>query len=225
MPKILYKLASRERKNRLFATIDNILAMVRHYDFEILCSFDNNDDTYNNPEFLTQLNRYPKVIYRFGDNTSKVMAINANIDAVPNFDILVTESDDQLWTHEGFDLEIIKAFETYFPDFDGLVHFPDQIAGERLVTKSIVGKKYYERFGHTYFPDYESVCCDNDQMEIAIILKRYVFINKVMFNHNHVVWKLSEWDDLYRRNESPMHYVKDGELLKERRKNNFGLNP
>jgi hypothetical protein len=121
-------------------------------------------------------------------------------------------------------LEIIKAFNEHFPDGDGLIHFPDQIALERLVTVPIMGRKYYDRFGYLYYPGYKSVCPDNEQMEVAMLLKRYVYINKVMYHHNHPVWKLAEWDDLYRRNEAPIHYAEDGQLLKDRRKINFGLN-
>ena len=60
---------------------------------------------------------------------------------------------------------------------------------EKLIIQSnyqVIGKPYYERFGYIYHPDYKCVYCDNEFMEMSRILKKSIYIDKLIIKHDHV---------------------------------------
>lgn len=224
MPKILYKLASRERKDKLFATIDNLLSMVKHDDFVILCSFDNDDVTYNNQEFLDRLSKYSKVIYRFGNNKSKIQAINADMDVVDDWQILVVVADDQRFTKIGFDLDIIETFQKYSPDFDLAIHYPEKWSKFELIVMTIMGYKLYDYFGYIFHPNYLSQYCDDEYTRVVRALNKYHFRPITIFEHDHPAYRPElPKDELYMRNMNLNWQATDNQTYIQRRDNNFGL--
>ena len=155
--KILYKFASRERPEKFFAALDNIILMSKHDDYLILCSLDTDDLSMNNELVKGRINSYrDKVMVCWGISANKVHAINRNIEMVDSFDIICNHSDDMVFIKEGFDLDILEAFK----DYDGFVHFPDQVAKSRLATYSMMSYNYFKLFNYIYNPAYVSVYCD-----------------------------------------------------------------
>ncbi len=212
--KILYKLASRWRKNKFFATLDNIIAMAKHDDYIILCSLDIDDETMNDPETRGRIEAYgEKVKAYWGFSGSKIVAINREICFIDDWQILINVSDDQVFTKEGFDLDIIE----HFKNFSGLLHFID-IHKPDICTMAIMDRSYYEVDGHVYHPSFLSVYSDVFQQQLAKRRKRYKFVSSPIYVHNHFRWGLSEKDAGYEITESPEMYTHDRKVRDELRK-------
>ena len=213
--RILYKFPSRERPDKFFACLDNITSLARHNDYLILCSFDLDDETMCNSEVRDKIAQYPKVITYWGTSKNKIDAVNRDLCFAPPFDILCVHSDDMWFIKEGFDLDIIEAFR----DFKGLVHFPDQQAGAKLITYPIMHREYYEIDGYIYRPCFDSVYADNYQQHIAKKRDKYKFINEKILEHRHSIWGFGKPDNLLKKTEDPKVYKKDREtfqrILKE----------
>ena len=196
--KILYKFATRSRPEKAAAVIQNILMNAEHAEFSILMAIDSDDSTM--VDFVL-----PKgVEAAYGTSKSKIEAINRDIP-IDGWDILINVSDDQLFTVKGFDLDILIAMGN---NTDQFLHFPDGFVNERLCTMTIIGKKYYDRFGYVYHPDYSSLWCDNEAQEEAIRLGCYKYVDKHIFIHNHPAWiggkvdaQLEHTQKFYRQDE------------------------
>lgn len=200
---ILYNLASRSRPGQLLATIDNIQAMVVSPNYRILVKVD--DDDYSN-DLKAISARGVDVAH--GLSSSKIDAINRNIPA-DGWDILVNCSDDMRFTKYGFDIDILANM-----DPDRFLHFPDNYAGSKLCTMSIMDRVYYQRDGYIYHPAYYSLWCDNEAQEVAKQRGRYKFIDIPFIQHNHCTNGGASKDALYRRNDT---YQQD-QLIYEQRK-------
>lgn len=222
--KILYKFATRSRPAKLFAALDNMQSMMRHDDYEIAVTLDVDDETMRSIEIQQRLLSYKNVSVMYGVSTDKVCAINRDIGFFNHWDILINMSDDMEFIQPGFDLTIIKDYQS-FAVGDVLMHYPDQAAGAALITMAIMDRKYYDRFGYIYNPEYKSLFCDNEQQEVAKLLGRYVFIKRRLFNHNHPIHPghagSGQVDALMRHTES---FWKEDEVTFNRRKAiNFGI--
>lgn len=196
--KILYKFATRSRPEKAAAVIQNILMNAEHAEFSVLMAIDSDDSTM--ADFVLQNG----VEAAYGTSKSKIEAINRDIPA-DGWDILINVSDDQLFTVKGFDLDILIAMGN---NTDQFLHFPDGFVNERLCTMTIIGKKYYDRFGYVYHSDYASLWCDNEAQEEAIRLGCYKYVDKHIFIHNHPAWiggkvdaQLEHTQKFYRQDE------------------------
>jgi hypothetical protein len=223
-PKILVKFATRSRPEKFINCLENYISLSTHDNYEILVSADWDDLTMNNPGIITLVSSYEKVRLVFGASKNKVDAINRDVSIMDNFDILINTSDDMCFVKKGFDSIIVQRMQENFPDFDGVLHFDDgNHYGSKLMTMSIMGKPYYDRFGYIYFPGYDSVYCDNEAKDVALKLGKYKYFPEVLFNHNHPVWGKAQWDEQYRLTEKPSNYQKDGLTYNIRKKNKFYL--
>lgn len=222
MPKILYNFCSRSRPTKLINCIENILSLLQHNDFVILITLDVDDQTCANKEFNEKLKSYgDKVKPVYGFSKGKVDAINKNVWMVPDFSILVNVSDDVVFTAKGFDQIILDDFKEQFPNGCGLLHYPDGFVGERQVTMSIMDKSYYDLTGYIYHPDYISLFCDTEAMQVAKMLGKHRYVNKDIFRHNHPAWNAAPMDDQYKHTES--FYNTDRDTFFRRQQINFGL--
>jgi hypothetical protein len=223
--KILFKLPSRTRPNRVFEVLDatvNNLGDRENYQF--LLTLDEDDLTMNNDTIKKHLDSYKNMNYIFGNSTSKIHAVNRDLDEFnKDWDILVLLSDDMVPVYLGFDDVIRDKFNQYFPDYDGVTWFNDGFQKNRINTLCILGKKYYERFGYIYNPEYKSLYCDNEFTEVANRLKKQVYFENVIIEHRHfsIGNNSGRYDQLYMRNDSLM---KNDELVFWNRRNkNFDL--
>ena len=215
--KFLYKFASRSRPNKFIACVENIYINSRNKDFTILASLDADDTTMNNESMIDKMKLYDKLYPVFGVSKNKVDAINRDMDKASAFDILINMSDDMMFIQEGYDVIIEEEMKKHFPDGDCLLHFPDQNQGENCLTMSIMDKKYYDRFGYIYHPDYESLECDVEAQEVGKRLGRYKFINLRIFNHYHPSFGQVPYDEQYQKTEG----LVDGHAIRHRDKDTY----
>lgn len=222
-PKFLFKYASRSRPNNFFRGLDNIIENIQTDAYQIICSLDIDDVTMISKEVKDRINSYEKVKAYWGFSKNKVYAINRDLEFAGDFQILINFSDDQIFTTVAFDTIIAEAMEKHFPDTDGFLHFHDN-KQNRLATMSIIGKKWFDRFGFIYHNSYKSEWADNDAQEIAKILGKYKYMGdglRIMDHINPYVGHKEAMDDLYKRNSEFVKY--DRENFFKRQDENFGL--
>jgi hypothetical protein len=203
---VLINFASRSRPLKFIKCLDNIISLAKSENYIILCTLDTDDETMCNEEMIEKIKSYgEKVMPVYGQSKNKIDAINKNIYRIAEWDILINTSDDMVFLKDGFDLEIINDFGD---DLDQFIHYPDGTQ-RRTSTLNIVGRTYYDRQNYIYHPDFCSVFCDNFETSKAKYLGKYKFIQKDLFVHEHPVWKKTEWDEQYKKNESKEVYTKD----------------
>lgn len=201
MSKILIKFPTRDRPNIFFNVLNTYIKYLSNkHNVEFLVTCDSDDYSMNNSTIIEKLNSYPNLKYYFGENKNKVEAINANMDKISYFDILLLASDDMIPQIQGYDNIIYENFQKFFPDFDGVLWFNDGLVGRALNTLSIMGKKYYDRFDYIYNPIYKSYYCDGEFTIIANALKKQIYIDTVIIKHFHVSHGLAVKDNLFNKN-------------------------
>lgn len=212
--RITYNFASRERPDKFFACLDNITSLAKHDDYEIIATLDVDDLSMCNSAVRDRIATYHNVKAYYGISKNKIDAINKNISFATG-QIICNHSDDMVFIKEGFDLDILEAFD----DFKGLVHFPDQRVGAKLITYAMMHKEYMDIDGWIYNPHFDSVYADNYQQELSKRRKKYKFVSKRILEHRHNLWGYGKRDALLQKTENPLVYKKDREtyhrLLKE----------
>lgn len=210
--KLLFKYTSRSRPELFERGLKSIIDNCTSDQYKILVTVDENDATmfkYWNDQRITTI---------IGESKSKVDAINRDVNEfLYDWDILINMSDDMIFTQKGFDNVIRESFD----NADQCIHFPDGSTGDRLISMSILGRDYYNRFNYIYNPEYVSLYCDNETMDVAKILGKYKFVNEDIFKHLHPAHGNAFNDDQYRYTES-FHPIDQKTYLK-RKANNFGL--
>ncbi len=221
-PTICFKLASRSRPEKCFDTIHNINALIGHKNYFILVSLDKGDPTMDKEDVRGWFHEHPECIPIWGEHKSKISAINRDMETVTEWDILIDTSDDMKFIVDRFGDRIIEDMRRYHPDTDGILHYPDgNEPGTRVMTMSIMGRKYYDRFGYIYHPDYTSLWCDCEATDVAKILGKYVYIDHQIFDHQHPAHGKAALDDQYRYTES--FFYSDNAVYERRKLMNFGL--
>ena len=220
--KIAIKFPSRSRPNKFFNRLDEIERHIGPVDYRVIATLDEDDASMNNASIIERMQSYKNLEWVFGPSSTKIGACNRDVEKLEGSDIVLLQSDDMVWRRE-FGPTIVEAFKQFYPDTDGVVHIPDQVAKEKLITYNIMGKKYLDRFGYLYYPGYVSVYSDNEFTQVAKNLGRYTYLSGTedMLIHAHPVWKLSSWDELYRKTENKEVHKKDKELFEGRSKNGF----
>lgn len=224
--RILYNYATKSRRSNFLRGVQSIIDNSASDNFHILVSVE--QEIYDQSMYpLPQLNCSHEYFINPYRPTSKVDAINRSIKEYKgNWDIVVNMSDDMIFTKKGFDNLIreqfvIQALGRGIDYFDQCVHFPDGTTGDKLMTMSVMGKSYYDRFKYIYHPSYKSLYCDNEAMEVAKEINRYKFVNENIFVHLHPANGNAPNDDQYRFTES-FHPI-DRQNYEQRRAKNFYL--
>lgn len=206
--RILFKFATRSRPELFERGIRSIIDNCISDDYIILVSYDNDDHTMVN----VRESHYKNTVLSAGTSLNKVHAINRDISAMPDWDILVNMSDDMLFTKKGFDEVIRNNFAldlsmemgmTYAARYnlDQCLHFPDGNRND-LITMSIMGVDYYNRFSYIYHPDYKSLYCDNEQTDVAMLLGKYKYVDENIVEHLHPAYGKAAMDTQYVHTES-----------------------
>ncbi len=159
-----------------------------------------------------------RLIVKWGTSKSKIHAINRDLDNLPAWDILICMSDDMRFRTWGYD-EIIRK---HMPvNLDGFLHCHDDYAKDRVCTVSIIGRKYYERDGYIYHPEYYSMWCDDEATEVAKQRGCYIHVPGVAIEHLHYTNNAkAAKDELYWRNDT---YNADKLIYQQRKARNFDL--
>jgi len=183
--KILVKYPSRGRVDRFFEALDACVNNIQDKsNYFISLTLDTDDLVMNNEDVVKRIYEYENVEIAWGKSTSKVNAINRTMPDI-EWDILVNLSDDQFFNIYGWDNIVRVEMETHFPDLDGYLHFKEKDSREALCVQTICGREYYKRFNYIYHPAYKSLFCDNHQMIIAQMLKKYVYIPYELIVHKN----------------------------------------
>lgn len=220
--KILVKWPTRSRPERFAKALRIYQELRSTEDVDFLITIDGDDRTMNNSRVLESLRQWGNLRYEIIHPCGKIGAINAGLDKyVDNYDIIVLASDDMIPTGLGWDRKIQKDMGKYFPDTDGVLWYNDGAVGRTLNTLSIIGAKYYRRFGYIYHPDYKALWCDNEFMDVANMLGKQQYIDEVIIRHEHPVWGYGKHDALNQRDNRLYH--DDHQTYKRRKADNFGI--
>lgn len=220
--RLLVKFPTRGRPEKALATLGRYVRMESgDHDVRYVVVLDVDDPTMGAAHVSGQLARMPRVEVHSGEHADKIAACNAFTPDPATWDVVLLASDDMIPHVEGWDAEICDAMTLYYPDLDGVLWFNDGVQGKLLNTLSIMGRAYYERFGYVYHPEYKSLCCDNEFMEVAALLGRQTYIDRVVIRHEHYVIGARTMDVCDERGVA--NHTHDWEVLRHRRMENFGL--
>jgi len=225
---LLIKFPSRERPAKFFEYLLNLLGKLEDREnYLVICSFDLNDTTMNNPGTIARLEALKTewhIEWHFGHSKNKVAAINRDMPR-SGWDILFSCSDDMWCEKQGWDNELRRQFEAHYPDTDGFFHFWDgdgstRNTGRGLCTYSIMGNRYYNRFRYIYHPHYNSLWCDNEATEVAQMLCKYTYVDEVLFRHVHFSNNPSLTPDALMQ-KTQAFFNRDRETFENRKRKNF----
>jgi len=221
--RLLIKFPTRNRSKKFLEVLDLYYKNLNNIDLTEFCiSIDEDDISMNNEEVLSVLDNYENLTTFISNSKSKIQAINADIEEMNNWDIVLLASDDMIPQIKGYDDIIRENMEKNYPDTDGVLWFFD---GNRrdLNTLCILGKKYYDRFGYIYHPGYKSFYCDDEFTQVANRLKKQTFIDQIIIRHEHpdIPQYRDRLDESYSKNHK--YYPVDYQFFQLRHKNNFGL--
>ena len=242
--RLLVKMPTRGRPNKFVSVLDRYINFCSGMqDVHFLISMDHDDPLMNNDNMISHLMRLrsrmeDRVHFSFGTSKTKVEACNADLNILRSIkpNVIVLASDDMIPVVSGYDDIICKDMAKNFPDTDGVLHYDDGFSGkDRLITLSILGAKYFNRFGYMYNPEYKSVFCDDEFTQAARLLNKVVYIDRCIIQHQWVGIPYSmaaqgqinpnqvSRDELHERNESQEMYNHDREVYDRRKTNNFGI--
>ena len=222
--KILIKFPTRSRPDKFFDVLNKYVENANDLsNIAFLISCDHDDPTMNNPEVIAKLEKLKeklKLAYFFGNSKTKIQAVNADVNKINGWDVLLLASDDMVPVIKGYDDQIRKDMYSYFMNTDGTLWYNDG-GQDKINTLSILGRKYYDRFGYIYHPSYISLWCDNEFTEVSIKLGRCQKIDKKIIEHFHPVYNKTDYDQLYIKNES--YFGLDQQNYMKRAKKDFDL--
>lgn len=186
-----------------------------------LITLDTDDKLMNQPGVIDMFKEYKNLSYVYGESKSKIDAVNRDIDVDGDWDIILIASDDMIPKVKGYDTIIRNKMNELYPDTDGVLWFNDGNQGDKLNTLCILGKKYYKRFNYIYHPDYKSLWCDNEFMDVANLLKKQTYLNEIIIRHEHPDVGFGQRDTIHIDNIKNDYIDKDVYL--RRKSINFGL--
>lgn len=220
--KLLIKFPTRGRKEKFFEVFKQYQNLCEDLDNTyFLVTLDNDDEDMKSSEVEEMFNTFKNVKVIYGDSTSKIHAINRDIEMINDWDIVLLASDDMTPKVKGYDNIIRNKMKEFYPDTDGILWFNDGHQGNRLNTLCILGKKYYDRFGYIYYHEYKSVWSDNEFMSVGDLLKKQTYFHETIIEHEHPDWGYGNRDIIHQTNlKNESH---DRTLFMNRKENNFYL--
>jgi len=150
------------------------------------------------------------------DNRSAVDAIN-NAAKHATGDIFIVVSDDTDCP-EGWAIDLLKHLEGK-EDFIAKV---DDGIQPWIITMPIMDRKYYDRFGYVYHPEYLHMFCDTELTCVADITGRKI-VSNLVFPHKHYSVTKQQPDAVNKKADAT--WAQGEKLFLERYKRNFGLPP
>jgi len=223
---ILFQFPTKGRCEKLFHVLDLYYGLlggdIKNRKFHIV--IDHFDYSMNNSTTLHKLASYENLfVSAIPENPTKIKACNYKISNFDSwFDIVVLISDDMIPQIKGYDNIIESEMRNNYPNTDGCLWFNDGYVEDRLCTLSILGKKYYQRFGYIYHPEYVSMWCDNELTEVGKMLNKIKYDDRVIIKHEHPAWNKSvEKDANYLENEP--YYDIDKSVYIRRKLVNFNI--
>ena len=220
--KLLIKFPTRNRKNKFFKVLRQYQNMCEDLDNTyFLITLDNDDESMNPSDVEDIFNTFKNIKVVYGTSNSKIHAVNRDIELVNDWDIVLLASDDMTPKVKGYDNIIRNKMKEFYSDTDGILWFNDGHMGNKLNTLCILGKKYYDRFGYIYHPEYKSVWSDNEFMLVGNLLGKQTYFEQVIIEHEHPDWGYGSRDEIHQNNSKNEN--QDKLLFTKRKDNNFYL--
>jgi hypothetical protein len=220
--KLLIKFPTRNRKNKFFKVLKQYQNLCEDIDNTFfLITLDNDDDEMKSSEVNDIFNTFKNITVVYGKSNSKIHAINRDIELIDEWDIVLLASDDMTPKVKGYDNIIRNKMKEHYPDTDGILWFNDGHQGNKLNTLSILGRKYFDRFGYIYHPEYKSVWSDNEFMTVGNLLGKQTYFDEVIIEHEHPDWGYGNRDVIHQINSNNESH--DRNLFLKRKGNNFYL--
>ena len=169
---------TRGRPYKSKQTIDKWVERARLDVFELIISCDEDDDTLEHHEYKFTFPPYVNADFIVNKNRSCVDAIN-NAAKIATGDIFVVVSDDTS-CEIGWDTALLKELEG---KSDYLLKTDDGIQ-DYIVTMTVMDRKYFERDGFIYHPDYFHQFADTWLTVLADIRGRLIK-SPLKFPHLH----------------------------------------
>jgi hypothetical protein len=209
--RILLKCPTRSRPQQFLSVLQKYVSLASRPDLLGVCVSCDVDDTTMTPadvqyaiKNITHVTDWTTIYY--GNNTSKIEAVNADISSIPwNWDILLLVSDDMVPQIKGYDDILRNHMIANFPDTNGILWVNDGTQGEKLNTISIMGRAMYTSFGYIYHPTYKSLFCDTEFTDICknSLASQCKYIPYVLIRHEHPGTGFPERNDaLYAKNQT-----------------------
>ena len=211
--RLLIKYPTRQRPAQFIATLHEYVSKLAAPDLcHIAVSADITDPTMRQPNVLQAIRDCPVSIeINYGRNTSKIQAINADMDKAGTWDIVLLASDDMIPQFVGYDNAIREAFK----NDPGAIWMWDG-RQDRINTIQCLSRGEYERLGYIYHPSYRSLWCDNEATDVGLRDGRLTKVPGLIIKNESPDWGGNQKQDkLYRVNNS--WYDKDQKNY-ERRK-------
>lgn len=181
---ILIKVSTLGRPEMLFECLDSFVENMSGNNLIFFCITCNRDDESMTDEVVGKLkSRYKNIKVFFGDHKSKIDAYNADLENF-DFDVLVAASDDMVAVEKDYDQVILDCMNQHFPDTDGVVWFETCDGNQRTDTLSVMGRRYFERFGKVYNSEYLGYYCDDEFTQVAFKLGKLKRIDYSIICHN-----------------------------------------
>jgi hypothetical protein len=206
--KLLIKFPTRERPKKFFQMLDSYyskLANIEKTEFVISC--DSNDPTMNTTEVINRFGTYKNLNVYYGTSKHKIDAINRDVEKSNDWDIVFIAQDDLEPVCNGFDQVVRYDMAKYYPDTDGALWYAHP-RNPGYCANSIIGRKYYNRFGYIYYPEYTSCRCDPEFTEVAQRLGKITYIDRLLviphryrdgLDKKNKKGKKSDWELYHRR--------------------------
>jgi hypothetical protein len=172
---------------------------------------DEDDETMQNAEVLQRLCALGCSM-SVGRHGSKIGAVNGG--RAGDWDVLLLASDDMVPVVDGYAVKALDAMEQHFPQLDGAVYFNDGYQAANCCTLPIIGRRWYDRFGYVYEPEYTSLFCDQEQTELWKAMGHLAYVDEVIVEHRHWVAGAPK-DALYEKNDK---YWEQDKAVYENRK-------
>jgi len=217
---LLIKFPSKSRPSKLLYAYEKYISLARNpSEIKTIISLDSDDLTVSS-ELIEKLKQiHPATTICIGESLGKIGAVNRDMEHAGEYDILLLASDDMIPEFPGYDDLLREKMSEHFPDTDGVLWFNDGFQKQNLNTLCILGKKYYERFGYIYHPEYKSLWCDNEFTIVANNLNKQIYFDKVIIRHVHPIITKTPSDLLYQENDK--YFNQDRETFMKRSLNQF----
>lgn len=128
-----------------------------------------------------QLKKYSDLDFSFDSTNLWVNAFNKEIDNHQDFDFLLIADEDVVPQVKGYDDIIVQAMKKSFAGTDGVLCISDDSIDNLSNKYTVMGKKYYQRFGYVYHPHYTSSFARNELFDVAQIMGKLHEIQEVLF--------------------------------------------
>lgn len=187
-----------------------------HNDVEYILSLDA-DDYENYIDMVEHSIGHVDMRVAVNDNKNVVQALNKGAKLATG-DILIYVSDD-FECPQNWDIVVQEAVKG---KDDWVLHVNDGIQ-QNTATISILSRKYYERFGRIYHPDYISMWVDPDFTCEAEALGKLIKRMDITFKHNHYMVGGMPYDATYAKENDKAAWDHGEKLFYERQARNFDV--